>query len=507
MNNKTILRKVRLVLASLSFVFLTLIIIDFTGTLHSWLGWVAKIQFLPAILALNFGVVIALVVVTLIFGRIYCSVVCPLGVFQDIVAWSHNRYKRNRYTYSKAISWLRYTMLGIMIAAFILGIGSIVALLEPYSSYGRIAGNLFQPVYEFVNNGLAAIAKNINSYAFYSVDIWIKSLPTFIIAVVTLIAIVVLAWRSGRTYCNTICPVGTILSFFSRFSWLKIHIDSNRCIKCNLCSKNCKASCIDTKNDKIDYSRCVVCGDCISKCHKGAISYSHKTTTTVWHSEENIKSEHTQMNNADRSKRLFLFGAAMATTSAVIAQGKNKVDGGLATIKDKIAPERQTIITPPGSLSAANMAKHCTGCQLCVSECPNEVLRPSTDLTKLMQPVMSYERGYCRPECTRCSDVCPAGAIKPITRAEKSSTQIGHAVWIMKNCIALNDKLECGNCARHCPVGAITMVPSDSNDPISVKIPTINEARCIGCGTCENLCPARPFSAIYVEGHEVHKTI
>lgn len=507
MNNKTILRKVRLVLASLSFVILTIIIIDFTGTLHSWLGWAAKIQFLPAILALNFGVVMALVVVALFFGRIYCSVICPLGVFHDIVAWSHNRYKRNRYTYSKAISWLRYTMLGIMIAAFILGIGSIVALLEPYSSYGRIAGNLFQPVYEFVNNGLAAIAKNINSYAFYSVDIWIKSLPTFIIAAVTFVAIVVLAWRNGRTYCNTICPVGTILSFFSRFSWLKIHIDSNRCIKCNLCSKNCKASCIDTKNGKIDYSRCVVCGDCISKCHKGAISYSHKTTTTVEHSDEEIKDERTQMNDTDRSKRLFLFGAAMATTTALIAQGKKKVDGGLATIQDKIAPDRQTIITPPGSLSVANMAKHCTGCQLCVSECPNEVLRPSTDLTKLMQPVMSYERGYCRPECTRCSDVCPAGAIKPITRAEKSSTQIGHAVWIMKNCIALNDKFECGNCARHCPVGAITMVPSDSKDPISVKIPTINEARCIGCGACENLCPARPFSAIYVEGHEVHKII
>ena len=176
-------------------------------------------------------------------------------------------------------------------------------------------------------------------------------------------------------------------------------------------------------------------------------------------------------------------------------------------IEDKLEPVRHTPITPPGSLSASNMQKRCTGCQLCVSECPNDVLRPSTDLMKLMQPTMSYERGYCRPECNRCSEVCPAGAIKPITLADKSSTQIGHAVWVKKNCIPVTDGVECGNCERHCPVGAIEMVMLDENDEESVLIPSVNEARCIGCGACENLCPARPFAAIYVEGHEVHKTI
>ncbi len=158
-------------------------------------------------------------------------------------------------------------------------------------------------------------------------------------------------------------------------------------------------------------------------------------------------------------------------------------------------------------MSAQNMARHCTGCQLCVAQCPNQVLRPATDLTHMMQPVMSYERGYCRPECTRCSEVCPTGAIKPITPEVKSSTQMGHAVWIKKNCIPLTDGVECGNCARHCPVGAIEMVPSDPDDDASAYVPAVNESRCIGCGACENLCPARPFPAIYVEGHEVHKEV
>jgi ferredoxin len=191
-----------------------------------------------------------------------------------------------------------------------------------------------------------------------------------------------------------------------------------------------------------------------------------------------------------------------------MAQKKEKMmDGGLAEIADKVAPVRQTPLTPPGSASRANIEKHCTGCQLCIAQCPNEVLRPSDDLLHLMMPVMSYERGYCRPECNVCSQVCPAGAIKPITVEDKASTQIGHAVFIKKNCVVLRDDVDCGNCASHCPTGAIEMVPSDPDNEESPYIPAVNEARCIGCGACENLCPARPHSAIYVEGHEQHKDI
>jgi ferredoxin len=198
---------------------------------------------------------------------------------------------------------------------------------------------------------------------------------------------------------------------------------------------------------------------------------------------------------------------ALASTAALAQKKEKLMDGGIAELEEKVAPQRQTPLTPPGSLSFQNLVTHCTGCQLCISECPNHVLRPSTDLMHLMQPTMSYERGYCRPECTRCSDVCPAGAIKPLDEMEKSSIQIGHAVWIKKNCIPLTDGVSCGNCARHCPTGAIQMVPSDPDDEESLKIPVVNENMCIGCGACEYVCPSRPFSAIYVEGHEVHKMV
>lgn len=491
------LRKLRITLAVIFLIGITLLFLDFTGTIHAWLGWMAKIQFLPAILALNFGVIICLVVLTLLFGRIYCSVICPLGVMQDIFAWFGKKNKKNRYTYSPAKNILRYTMLGVVILAFLLGIGSFVALFAPYSAYGRIAQNLLAPIWQFGNNLLADWAEKHDSYAFYSVDVWIRSGITFAVAVITLVVIGLLAWRNGRTYCDTICPVGTVLGFLSKYSLFKPVIDTTKCNGCGLCARNCKAACINSKEHEIDYSRCVACMDCIGKCHKGAISYRFRRKFSVTTTEK----------QPDNSRRQFLTTTVIvAATTAIKAQEKT-VDGGLAVIADKKILERTTRIVPPGAKSLRNMAQHCTACQLCVSACPNGVLRPSTNLETLMQPESSYERGYCRPECTRCSDVCPAGAIIKITTADKSAIQIGHAVWVKENCVPLTDGVECGNCARHCPVGAIQMVPSDKDNPDSPKIPVVNDERCIGCGACENLCPARPFSAIYVEGHQVHRTV
>lgn len=495
------LRKIRIVLAALCFVGVTLLFFDFTGTLHTWLGWMAQIQFLPAVLALNFGVVLALVALTLLFGRLYCSVICPLGVMQDIIAWFGSRGKKRkfRYSYSSAKNVLRYGVLTIFIVALAAGIGSVVALLAPYSSYGRIVSNLFAPFYRWGNNLLAWFAERVDSYAFYSTDVWLRSLPTFLIAAATFVLLVVLAWRGGRTYCNTICPVGTILGFLSRHSLYRPVIDTEKCNGCTLCSRRCKAACIDAKNHTIDYSRCVVCMDCIDTCAHGAISYRRRKKEAA----PDAASDAT----VDLSRRHFLTGAALLAGAAAAKAQEKKVDGGLAVLLDKKVPHRATPIVPPGAQGLWHMARHCTGCQLCVSACPNDVLRPSTDLRTLMQPESSYERGYCRPECTKCSEVCPAGAIHRIDAAEKSAIRIGHAVWVKENCIPLTDGVSCGNCARHCPTGAIQMVSSDEANPDAPKIPVVNEERCIGCGACENLCPARPFSAIYVEGYRKHLTI
>lgn len=500
------LRKIRITLAVVCFVLITLLFLDFTGTLHGWFGWLAKVQFLPAVLALNVGVVIALVVLTLLFGRVYCSVVCPLGVMQDVVSWlsGQRKKKKYRFAYSPAVSWLRYGVLVVFVAALIAGIGSLVALLAPYSAYGRIAQNLLAPLWGWGNNVLAYLAERADSYAFYQTEVWLRSLPVFIIAAVSFVVITVLAWRGGRTYCNTICPVGTVLGFLSRYAWFRPVIDTEKCNGCTLCSRRCKASCIDAKAHRIDYTRCVACMDCIGECRQGAIRYAHPPRKTVEVADSTRRVTDEQVDNARRS---FMTGAALLLGTAAVKAQEKKVDGGLAVILDKKIPNRATPIVPPGAQGLRNMALHCTGCQLCVSVCPNGVLRPSTGLSTLMQPEVSYERGYCRPECTKCSEVCPAGAILKITPADKSAIQVGHAVWVKANCVPLTDGVECGNCARHCPTGAITMIPSNPDAEDSPKIPVVNEERCIGCGACENLCPARPFSAIYVEGHERHRVV
>lgn len=499
------LRKIRITLALFFFIGATLLFLDFTGTIHFYLGWIAKIQFLPAVLAVNAGIMALLIGITLLFGRVYCSVICPLGTLQDVFAKFGKWSKKNRYSYSPALNIWRYTLLGVMIIGIVFGIGSIVGVLAPYSSYGRIVHSLFSPVWQWGNNILAGYAERMESYAFYSTEIWMRSVAVFLTALVTLVALGILAWRNGRTYCNSICPVGTTLGFLSRFSLYRPTVEISKCNSCGLCAKNCKSSCIDSKSHTIDYSRCVSCMDCIDKCHKNAIKYTYKRSPAVIPAVKSIEKQET--GEADSSRRNFLSLLGFIGGTAILEAAEKTVDGGLAVIEDKKIPKRNKHISPPGSKGHLNIASRCTGCQLCISVCPNHVLRPSGNLENFMHPVASYERGYCRPECTKCSEVCPTGAIQKIDLAEKSSIQIGRAQWVKENCLPLTESVSCGNCERHCPAGAIKMIASIAGDETSLKIPAVNTEKCIGCGACEHLCPSRPFSAIYVEGNERHRTV
>ena len=573
------LRRIRILLAAIFFIGITSLFLDFSGTVQPCLGWMAKLQFLPSVLALNIISIVVVLGLTLAMGRLYCSVICPLGVMQDVFAWigkwrvfrkNKKTKAANKYSHSKPKTWLRLSVLGLMVVMIITGFNAGVMLLAPYSSYGRIVTAALQPIYIGINNLLATWAEGADSYAFYQVEPHNTPAILCIVAGISALVLFVLAFRNGRTYCNTICPVGTVLGYASKYSWFKMRVDESKCIKCGLCMKNCKTSCINVQKGEavtMDYTRCVDCGNCENVCPKGAIGFRHTapnhsspspqpltrpTDTLSPRGEGDITNEPSEGNSnnnrsniplapwgedahrageglsgaeeASLSRRSFIGVVGLAAAAAVNAQEKT-TDGGFAAIEDKQIPKRKTLLTPPGSISAKNLQQKCTSCQLCISNCPNGVLRPNTSLDGFLQPVMEYEKGYCRPECTRCSNVCPAGAIRPITVEEKTAIQIGHAVWVKKNCIPLRDGKTCGNCASKCPSGAIQMVPIDKSykmnedgkwvdaegKPVKereiLRIPVVNTEICIGCGACENLCPARPFSAIYVEGHEVHREI
>ena len=471
------LRKVRIVLAALCLVGITLL---FVGIGRDWWGWLAKLQAAPTLLRViaeasigNIAVLLAILLVTLLLGRIYCSVICPLGVFQDLVLWVRRtlgkwiKPLRKRFKFNKEHKIVRYSVLALFIVCIIVELQLVVALLEPYSAYGRIVSSI-------AGQGAA---------------------PVIIVACITLVVAIVCAALWGRAYCNTICPVGTLLGSVSRYSLFGIKVDEDKCVKCGACSRQCKASCIEEGSLKIDRSRCVDCFDCIDSCKKGALSFGRIRSSKAPEAPE------AQRTSAGRrafinSSAVLLAGAAAETLAR--AQVK-KVDGGLAEITPKESIDREPRLVPPGSGGVAAFYQSCTACQLCITACPNGVLRPSTDFEHLLQPQMGYEKGFCRPECTACSDICPSGAILPIAREAKTLVRIGTAVVNPDLCLAARGEEGCGSCERHCPTGAIAMVQAGD-----VRRPVVAEEQCIGCGKCEYLCPVRPVSAITVKGLQTH---
>lgn len=512
------LKALRVIFAIVCVTAVTLLFVDFTGFAADHWSWLAKIQFVSALLSLNLIVVAALVVLTLVFGRLYCSVICPLGVFQDFVNWFHNHFggkraKRiNRFRYHAPYKKLRLTFLTlfvVMIAVGIVGLSSAAfaaaGLIEPYSAYGRIATQLFAPVYDAGNNVLADMSAASDNYDFYHVAprfAW----PVFIVAALTFIVVVAFSWVAGRNYCNIVCPVGTVLGYLSKYSLLKPVIDTSKCNGCRKCERNCKASCIDARNHVIDYTRCVTCLDCIGNCSQHAISYRPA-------SRANAAGDKAEANpSTDTGRRSFIItGAALA--GGLVARAAVKGDGGLAPVKNKRRPDRETQVVPPGALSVSHLSARCTSCQLCINSCPEGVLKPSTDIESFMHPVSYYTDGWCRPDCTTCGDVCPAGAIVSLDAAEKSSTKIGTAKVNLETCISASAGQHCGNCVRHCPAGAISMARVSDTPGANLR-PVVDEAACIGCGACEYHCPVGTAgiiradrSAIYVEGVDVHRLI
>ena len=452
------LRKIRIALACVFFIGITLL---FVGTGQQLWGWMAKLQFLPSCLALNFGVIAGILVLTLLFGRIYCSVICPLGVFQDCVnsLSARRKGKKRRFKYHKEARAVRDLVLFLALLALMFGVQWFIALIAPYSAYGRVVRTIIDP------SSWTAVA----------------------VAGGTLVVIFLFAWFGGREWCSSVCPVGTVLSLFGRFSAFRPVIDTEKCVHCGACEKKCKASCISSYEQKIDYSRCVDCFDCIDDCKAGAIKYKF-----AWKKKAGNPAE--KDAPADGGRRAFMASAALLTGAAVA-----HAEGELGVVAPKQAPARSVRLVPPGSGGEKDFYSRCTACGLCISACPNDVLRPSTDLEHLMQPVMSYENGFCRPECTKCSEVCPSGAILRIVPEQKSRIKIGTAHIDVASCLAYTSDVSCGNCERHCPTGAVRMVEHEGK-----KVPVVHNAMCIGCGECEYLCPVRPVSAITVNGVSTH---
>jgi polyferredoxin/Fe-S-cluster-containing hydrogenase component 2 len=504
------LKKIRVILSVLLLFLITLYFLDFRDFLPESFSFLEEIQFIPALLAVNILVLASLLLITLLFGRVYCSSICPMGIYQDLVAWLSKKFTRKKkYTYSKAKNVLRWSVLAATVVAFVFGFTFLVGLLDPYGAYGRIATHLLRPAYLAGNNLLEAIFTSFDNYAFYKVSIYSLSLFSSAIALITLGVIGYLAWRNGRTYCNTICPVGTTLGFLSKYALFKIRFVDEKCNLCGLCAMKCKASCIDSKNKQIDYSRCVTCFNCLESCNRDAMKYrfalpGKKKPAATAPAYNFVKAEKPgkEVKSVDASKRRFL----SATLVTGLAAGRLIAQEVSEGVLPKRELKRQVPIAPPGAVSFDHLREKCISCHLCVSKCPSHVIKPAFleyGLGGIMQPKLYFDRGFCNYDCTICGEVCPTGAIQPLTIEEKNHTQMGQVQFIIENCIVYYDETSCGACSEHCPTQAVHMEPYKG----VLTIPEIDQEICVGCGACEHACPAIPYKAIYVEGLSSQNTV
>jgi ferredoxin len=469
------------------------ILLDFSGLLNTGtINALLYLQFFPSLLKsvetglLAAGGFLVVLAATLLWGRLYCSTICPLGALQDILARIAKPFRRRKkYRFSRPLNFLRYAILIAIVLSFFTGVHLLLLLLEPYSNFGRIVSDLLRPLYYGVNNILAGILQKWGVYSVYVVPLKHISMLSFFYALSVLGVLIGMTWRKGRLFCNTICPVGALLGLVAKASMFKIRIDEASCESCGLCSADCKAGCIDVKNKTVDMSRCVGCFNCLPACPQEGIRYRLRSPKKK------------QDNGVSLPRRRIVTGVLTAAGALLLL---HKIHGQ-GSEKGKRPVERKRHAAPPGSLNADHYNSHCTACHLCVSACPTQVLQPALleyGLTGVMQPFMNYRAHFCNYECNRCTLVCPTGAVLPLSVEEKKLTQIGKAVFIKQNCVVFTDETACGACSEHCPTKAVDMIPYKG----SLKIPEVTQSICVGCGACEYACPTHPKS-IYVEGHYI----
>lgn len=452
-------------------------------------------QFSPSLLATLQGFAwvsaacLLIVGLTLVVGRVYCAMLCPLGVLMDLSAWLARRTgKKRRLAYHRGRPRLQWLVLAVCVAGLLGGSAVPLALVEPYSVLGRITAAILRPTVGAANHLLSA------SGCMLPVK-WSPVAPATLGVALGMLAIVVTtAVLRGRLWCNTLCPVGTLLGLLSRHAWLRLQIAEPACVSCSRCEQVCPAQCIDFRNHRIDHSRCVMCLDCVSSCKRSGIHFQKapRKPRPASHAEA-ARPGHQVMPAIDR--RVFLTGMA-ALSGAALAERDHP--------RPAAPHPPPPPVLPPGARSLQHFQSRCTACHLCVTHCPEQVLRPSISthgLAGFLQPWQDFSVSFCSYNCSNCSQICPTGAIEAITVEERRTIRSGSARFIQDLCVVQTKGTSCGACNEHCPTQAVHMVPWKNG----LTIPEINAELCIGCGGCEFICPVRPAKAIVVDGLANHE--
>ena len=481
------LKYIRIAVAAIMFVLFFGVGIGITQ-----LNAVLVTQFGPGLMSLTsvffvdtLAAVVLIAVVTLLFGRIYCSILCPLGILQDGIAFVAQRLKGKAHRRYRFLD-TRPVKYGVFLFVLILGAAGVmlplIALL-PSSNFFTIVSNVFLKFFNLILELLAQGAQGVAENAFLAhfkvsngpgAPGWYESVNPPAAAFgfslgVFLVVAALAAWR-GRIYCNTLCPVGAVLSLIGQKPLYRIALSQDMCVCCGMCEAACKAGAIDSKKKSVLAENCVMCFNCIPACNRGGVRLEKRP----------------KMASFSLSRRHFLGAAGGVVAGAGVAVIARKLENALPP-----KPSREPAM-PPGAGSSKRFHSKCVGCGICIRECEGKVLVPAVGqygLEGFMQPVVDYSRGSCVYDCNRCSNICPPNALLPLSLAEKQRTRIGIASVNSVSCIG------CGICASKCPANAIKIVSgSDGRKAV------VNSDHCIGCGVCQNVCPLPDGPAITVSG-------
>lgn len=441
-------------------------------------------------MSVSFALAAVTIVVTFILGRVVCGWICPLGSIHQFFSFLSKKAQllKPKHIQDNRLAWKYYLLVFILVSSlFTL---DLVGLLDPLSFLYR---SFATAVFPALNHGFGAFIGflyivNLSSLgdplAQFSENLIINSIfrQGFFIGFI-FISIVLLNISRERFWCRYLCPLGAFLALISRWNVLKLKIDPEKCIKCDLCNLHCQTQASPFPEEDWKSSECDYCFTCGAICPTSAIEFPAETTPE-------------KIEKVNLSRRKLILTSLLGVLAVPFFR--------ISPSSNRASPK---LIRPPGALPEEKFLQKCVKCGECMKACPTNALQPALSEAGpegIWTPVLVPKIGYCEYYCSLCSQVCPTGAIKELTVEEKTKVKIGLA-WVDKNrCIPYDLGTPCIVCEEHCPTSpkAIKLVKTEVRLPdgtIKTPVaPVINTDLCIGCGICETKCPVVDAPAIYV---------